>query len=362
MAGKKKETKELNLLGKILAYPLLAANILLAALLAVSAFCPMLAPVGKWPILSLSGLAFPFLALANMLFLIFWLFVWKRGAWVPAAALALTAVQLFHYCPVHFTPTPKSDDLVIVSYNTEGFALGTCKDRSQNNPVLENVCNLGASIICLQEASADVFNSIQKGSSIDRTYPYRRIDPSSGQACISKYPILCHEIIDFGRAKGNKCEFMAILLGNDTLALFNCHMQSNSLRQEDFNESRQNKDLDSSMKILKKLLNATSLRASQAELVAGKAREYKLAIVLGDFNDSPLSYAHRQFDRFMSDCFAKAGTGAGFTYHKHKLYYRIDHIFCNSEFTPTSCRVDRKCKYSDHYPIIAGLERKASRQ
>jgi len=357
MAEKKKGHSELNLFGKILAYPLLAANLLLAVLLLVSAFCSMLAPVGKWPLLSLSGLAFPFLAIANILFLLFWLVAWKKGAWVPFTALILTAVPLFHYCPIHFKPSSKSDDLVILSYNTECFGLGTCKDRSQSNPVLENACSLGASIICLQEATTDVFNSITDDGPIGKVYPYRRIDASSGQACISRYPILSHEIIDFGNEKGNKCEFMKILLGNDTLAVFNCHMQSNSLNQEDFDESRQNKDFDSSMKILRKLLNATPLRASQAEMIAEKARDYELGIVLGDFNDSPLSYVHRQFDRFMSDCFAKAGTGPGFTYHKHKLYYRIDHIFCTDALVPTSCRVDRKCKSSDHYPVIAGLKR-----
>ena len=60
----------MKLIGKLLAYPLLAVNILIALLLIFSCYGSVLAPIGKWPFASLSGLAFPFLFLLNFLFLI----------------------------------------------------------------------------------------------------------------------------------------------------------------------------------------------------------------------------------------------------------------------------------------------------
>lgn len=346
----------MKLFFKILAYPLLLVSIILAVLLIVSAYCPMLPPVGKWPLLSLSGLAFPYLMLANVALLVFWLVTWKKGALVPLAAILATAIPFYHYCPVHFPDKNIEGDLTIASYNTEGFGLNQCKDRSETNPVLQHILGFDAQIVCLQEASSDVMKSIREGSSTDKAFPYRYFDATSGQGCLSVYPILEHEIIDFGTAKGNKCLFMKILAGQDTIAVFNCHLQSNALVQKDFDDNRQNMGLDPSMRVVKKLLKATSLRASQAELVSSKAREYRKALVVGDFNDSPLSYTHHKFDHFMDDCFARSGNGPGFTYHGHSLHYRIDHIFCTDAFQPVRCRVDRKCQLSDHYPIIAVLK------
>ena len=107
----------------------------------------------------------------------------------------------------------------------------------------------------------------------------------------------------------------------------------------------------------KKLLESTSMRAAQARTIAERARREtaKYVIVCGDFNDTPLSYAHSVFNRFMYDAYAKSGVGMGITYHEHNLYYRIDHILCSRNITPLHTRVDRAQKDSDHYPVISRL-------
>ena len=61
----------MKILGKLLAYPLMAVNIVAALLLIFSCYGSLAAPIGKWPFASLSGLAFPFLYLLNLLFLLF---------------------------------------------------------------------------------------------------------------------------------------------------------------------------------------------------------------------------------------------------------------------------------------------------
>ena len=81
----------------------------------------------------------------------------------------------------------------------------------------------------------------------------------------------------------------------------------------------------------------------------------KYMIVCGDFNDTPLSYSYHLFDRFMHNAYAKSGHGMGITYHEHKLYYRIDHIFCSKNITPLYTWIDRVQKDSDHYPVISKI-------
>ena len=78
--------------GKVLAYPLLAVNILTALLLIFSCYGSLAAPMGRLPFASLSGLAFPFLYVFNLLFLILWLMTWKKGSIVSAVTVLVCLV------------------------------------------------------------------------------------------------------------------------------------------------------------------------------------------------------------------------------------------------------------------------------
>jgi len=80
-------------------------------------------------------------------------------------------------------------------------------------------------------------------------------------------------------------------------------------------------------------------------------------LVCGDFNDSPLSYAHRVIGEGLCDVFVEAGAGPGFTYNQNHFYFRIDHIFATPAFRVLECKVDRSIRASDHYPVWCILER-----
>lgn len=354
MAKKDKVKTSVSLFSKIFAYPALAVNLVTGILLTVSAYCSLLPPVGEWPLLSLSGLAFPFLFVANLVFLILWLAFKRKFALMPLAFLLITAIPAFHYCPIRPGKRGTNPDLTLMSYNTLSFGTSAFRDFSSKNPVLQYSCSTGADIICFQEAvAAIVTERAAENSEIHKRYPYSAAERTSGLACLSKYPILSHRIVDFDGAKTNKCMILKILTDADTITVFNCHFQSNHLNPRDFEAAHQDDALEGGKRVLRKLLNSTSLRAKQAEIIAEMARNTTgPVIVAGDFNDSPLSYVHRLFDRHLTDCYAKAGTGIGHTYNKHYLFYRIDHVFCSGHFTPTKCRIDHGCGLSDHYPII----------
>ena len=356
----------MKLIGKILAYPLFAVNILIALLLIFSCYGSLAAPIGRWPFASLSGLAFPFLFIANLLFLFLWMFTWKKGAIVPLATILICLTPTLNYSPLHFMKEGKVQEpyITIVSYNTEGFGIDDNKDWTVGNPVLNYSTGLGADILFLQEATRSVMNIASKDRNIKAIYPYVGIPSgTSDVSCFSKFPIIKNEYIGFENT-GNGCQYLRFLVGSDTLAVYNCHLQSNKLNETEISEYQKfiknptdSTHYKASKKVLKNLLESTSHRAGQARMIADRARNEtaKYVIVCGDFNDTPLSYSHRVFNRFMTDAYAKSGVGMGITYHEHGLYYRIDHIFCSRNITPLHTWIDRTQKDSDHYPVISKI-------
>lgn len=352
----------MKLIKKIITIPIIATNVAISLLLIFSCYGSMAAPIGRWPFAALSGLSFPFLFIATLAFLVLWLLTWKKGALIPAVTIIVCIGPILRNCPLNFSKPDVGTDLTVMTFNTESFGYDDNGDASAFNPVLEHMASLGAQIMLLQESRQSVMNDFRNNSGLDLAYPYRINDAATGQACISAYPIISHENIKFNGATGNSCLYLRFLVDGDTLAVFNCHLQSNKLDQTDFDEYRHfiENPSDSTLyagstKIIKKLLNSTGLRAVQAELVRDKAQAEtaKYMIVCGDFNDTPLSYSFHVFDRFLTDVFGTVGLGPGITYHEHRLFYRIDHMFCNSALTPVSSHVDRGNTDSDHYPVIS---------
>lgn len=356
----------MKLLAKIIVYPLLAVNIIIALLMAFSCYGSLLAPIGKWPFASLSGLAFPFLYLLNFLFLILWLLIWKKGALVPFVTILLCLVPTLRYFPLH--PFKSSDVqepyITIISYNTESFGIDDNKVSTLDNPVFNHILELDADMVFMQEANRDIINKASDNMKIKSVYPYMGLHSGlTNIAYLSKFPVVGQESINFEKSE-NGSLYLRILIGSDTMAVYNCHLQSNKLKDTEISEYHQfiknptdSTHYKASKKVLKNLLESTSQRAGQARMIADRARKEtaKYIVVCGDFNDTPLSYSHRVFNRFLNDTYAKSGFGPGITYHEQRLYYRIDHIFCSRNITPLHTRIDRSQKDSDHYPVIARL-------
>ncbi len=356
----------MKFIGKLLAYPLMAVNILTAFMLIFSCYGSIVAPIGRWPFASLSGLLFPFLYFLNFMFLILWLLTWKKGSLVPMAAILICLIPTLKYCPLHFSKEEKVQPpyLTVVTYNTEGFGIDDNKNWKVDNPVLNYAIGLDADIIFIQEATPNIMKLASREKRIKDIYPYiGQPKGRNAEACLSKYPILLNESIEFEDSR-NSCQYLRILIGTDTLAVYNSHLQSNHLASEDITEYQQfiknptdSTHYKASKKVLKNLLQSTSQRAGQARLIADRASSEtaKYVIVCGDFNDTPLSYSYHLFDRFMHNTYAKSGSGMGITYHEHKLYYRIDHIFCSKNIAPLYTWIDRTQKDSDHYPVISKI-------
>ena len=359
---------------RILFLPILVVNLAVALVLIGCAYSPLLPPA-TLPLLSLAGLAFPFALAGNILFIIAWLLVRRRYAWLSVIACFLCMPQIRAFVPfnVDHQKAP-SDAIKLVSYNILSTNL-TPSTANRDNPLITYLEECGADIICLQEFPFASLNSSAKAKKLLADYPYKSYDVSKdGEmaanflCCLSKYPILSVEKLDFGSSTSNGCTKYRILHDTDTIVVYNCHLQSNQLDSNDKSAYEQllakpqkdNIKTDETKTLVKKLRDASVKRAEQADIIlADVCQETSpYIIVCGDYNDSPISYTRRQLTAKLDDAFIGSGNGPGISYNRNKLYYRIDHILHSPHFKAYDCTVDRTIKVSDHYPIFCFLEKK----
>lgn len=355
---------------------LLGVNLLITGLLVFSAYSPYVQPV-EHPVRSCFGLAFPIFLILNGLFLLFWLIIRQyKAALLPVLGFVVCYGPLLTYMPINrHTSNVSEKSIKLLSYNIMGF--NNDVKTEEGNPILNYLKNSEADILCLQEYRTLTSSKKLTQKDIDQAlkdYPYHNIQlagEAKGNlnqlACYSKYPILSARWVDYD-SQSNGSVAYELLVEGDTLLLINNHLESNKLTKADKDvytdmlESPEKGKVKSGLRLLVgKLAEASALRAPQADSVAClvKRSRHKDVVVCGDFNDSPLSYAHHAVARHLDDAFRQSGCGFGISYNQNRFYFRIDHIFVSKNLKTYNCTVDRSIKDSDHYPVWCYIGRRA---
>ena len=76
-------------------------------------------------------------------------------------------------------------------------------------------------------------------------------------------------------------------------------------------------------------------------------------IVVGDFNDTPMSYVYKRMTENLSDLFAVKGSGFGYTYRPMWGWLRIDYVMYSEGFEPMDYNGNTEVMLSDHIPVAA---------
>ncbi len=350
-------------IGRLLGWILLGVNAVVAGFLLFSAYSPYIQPQ-EHPLLSCAGLAFPIFLVANLLFLFFWMVIYRKYALFPLLVLIACWGAIRVYFPLNLWEDEKPDTAIkFLSYNTMAFALGEKHTKESPNSVLAYLAASDADVICIQEC---IWMGEMKQKEADyalRSYKYKHYysfaHGYNGLACYSRYPIVSATPIQYESA-GNGSIVYRIAVGEDTLTVFNNHLESNKIEsservifQEMIDTPSKEKLSSGSRMLLKKLMEASSIRARQADTLSHMINDIKgqKVIVCGDFNDSPISYTHRVIGEGLEDAFVQSGNGLGISYHENRFYFRIDHILLSKNMKSYECTVDRSVKASDHYPI-----------
>lgn len=345
---------------------LLAGNLLVGFLYLGSAYSPYISPT-EHAVFSCLGLMFPLLLLLHSCFFVLWLLFRPRMLWLPALFLLLGWKTTTTCYSVGSQKEPEGKTLKLLTYNTHMRAF-TGLDHPEKNEMLNYLKDSDADILCLQEFLPPTEKAARKVNRYLSNYPYHhhyRVVNGNGLALYTRYPILSVEPVRYKTRFANGSVLYRLQVGSDTLVVVNNHLETNQLSShdkelyKDLLKGRKENSRSGSKHLLKKLAQAAVVRGPQADSVAQAIRRsgQKYVVACGDFNDSPVSYAHRAIGEGLDDAFAEAGWGLGTTYNQSYMYFRIDHILVSPTLRVVQCEVDRSIRLSDHYPMWCILEK-----
>lgn len=368
-----------HFLGRTTKRILFGVNILLIILLYISISAWYISPQQNI-IPAYLGLGFIVLFALCIIFLLLWIILLKMKPTIwNIIALAICWNPVSIYFPLNFKVKTIPDNCIkIMTYNVKGFNWDR-DESARDKPIFEYMANSGADIICMQEfvINNHQYNdkgviSIREIDKILKDYPYRSIirfgnaegEYSFGIACYSKYSIQKTEEIPINSELSGGAVH-DIRINDQTIKLYNIHLESNKLTSEDkqlyrdFFGTRDTESFDKvSQNIQGKLGKAYIQRAMQAELIAEwiAEQEYPYTIVCGDFNDTPISYVYKTIKgNKLKDSFAESGMGQGITFNEQMFWFRIDYIMHSQNIKSHNSSVE-KVKFSDHYPLTTHLQ------
>ncbi|NND62928.1 MAG: endonuclease/exonuclease/phosphatase family protein [Flavobacteriaceae bacterium] len=323
-------------------------NIMAVFLLVISFVLPYLPP-SIFPSLSLLSLGVSPLLLINLLFGIYWLIRLKKQFLLSFLVLL---IAYFHFNPFfeissEGDPTKYKETLTLLSYNVHLFNAYEPEPNPEEvkQQISELIKTENPDVICIQE-----YYDANEGHFSD--YPYRFIhfkDTSNalGHAIFSKYPIVNRGGFDFPNSYNNTI-YADIKKGNDTLRIYNLHLQSlGILPSVAFLQSR------GTDKIKKRISETFVIQEEQINsILEHKSRSKYPVIVSGDFNNTPFSYTYRSLKKNMNDAFLERGNGLGTTYLFNRYPMRIDYIFGSESMDVVKFNTIKNT-FSDHYPVSA---------
>ena len=355
---------------KILHRVFLAINILFGAALLLSYLAVNINPE-DFALPAFFGLAYPYILLINFIIAVIWAVNLKYEALISVFIIALGFNHLTNYIRFWKPSIDKHGTFKVMSYNLRLFNyFETPRKADSERKVLEYVKTIHPEIICFQELFI-TGNVIEKDQEIrkaigDNYYSHTKFLGSRknqyyGIATYSRYPIIRKGEIRHPGSSSLSI-YSDIVIKNDTFRIFNNHLQSFRLRrmersliEELASDDYQTMDEIKALSI--NLRQGFVRRALQAQLVKNYIdRSPYPVIVLGDFNDTPVSYAYRKIRKGLNDSFVKSGYGAGFTYRGNYPPNRIDYILYDNNLISTKFDI-LKVKYSDHYPIVASFRK-----
>ena len=341
--------------------------VIVAALLILSYASIVINPAKVW-FISLSGLFFVPLALANLILLL-WAFKRRSRSFV-IPLLALVPCFFFIGRYVQFSSEdeyiPQDPTLKIISYNVGRFALADketgLSSRTQcADSVFAFISSQDADIICLQEFYLKDLDKLKpyvsshmKGYRAEY-YMFPGKNGAFGNVTLSRIPVTGKGKIKFDES-ANLAIYTDHQVGDRRFRVYNCHFESYNISFTGMVRALFSADTDVFAETGTKMKRSISRRPKQVDQVFSDIESCPVeAFVCGDFNDNPMSYSYYRMTRGRKDAFVKGGAGFGATYARLWPILRIDYIMVPDRFDALNCEIPR-IGYSDHYPVVSTVE------
>ena len=369
---------------KIFRKIILYANVAFAVFLILSFLSPHLSPEKIW-FPAFLGLAYPYILLVNVVFLLGWIILKRKELLISLLAIILGWGTFSDYLSIHpfrFTKKDHYENLVreqrktdhqvkIISFNVRAFDVYGWEDNlSTRTEIFAFLRDEDPDILCIQEFHSSNRAEFRE-SDVYRIFdhmPYRHIGytvsyrtMSYGIATFSHYPIINKGSVPL-EDRSSICVYSDILMDQDTFMVYTCHLQSAKLDSEQYQilDSLKFRYDDQQIAEIKdisfRLRDAFIKRAAQADLIADQIAGCPYPVIIcGDFNDTPVSYTYRTIRDGLQDAFSESGWGLGRTYHGKFPSFRIDYILHSGSINALFFKRE-KVMLSDHFPIISYLE------
>lgn len=374
--------KKLLFLKKLGKGVLLLITILAAGALLCSFFAQILRPTFSH-LVAYCGLFFYYILLANGILTVVWLFLDYRIALIPVVPILLNVNNIDRHFQLRPQDKPSTcaNCVKVMSYNARVFGVYDANDdvkqREKNKKDLVNFFRRECpDILCIQEyfydktgklhfnTTKELLNAMNLPDN-EKNYHLFLSNSSSphqfGLAVFSRYRIVNSGVVDTGDSSNNKAVFADIRYNGKIVRVYNIHLKSMSLGDEDYktgkavlNNDMSDPEINTKAKHLyDKVTYAFEQRQWQAQRIRAHIDtcEYPV-IICGDFNDSPASYSVHKISHGFKDSFRSSGKGLGSTYFGDAFpAYRIDYIFHTKDYNDFGHTVCSELETSDHRPI-----------
>lgn len=294
-------------------------------------------PPKIFPWFNLLSLGFPVLIILYVMLTVFWVFSWKKRAFVFMFA-GLAFINPVKRWVNYSSPESGNSDIKIVSFNTRAGGRGS----AETGPYLKS---LDADVLLLQEDAGIIY----------RFDGYQKANPGGGLTILTKHRIVKQQLIDPQdenvripglqvdiEIKGKVYRFIDVYLNP-------FRFQKDMVRLNGNTDTDEQKIKD----VVKRLIPTFKKHQDQVTLIREAIDNSPYPVILaGDFNSVPNSYEYYHLSEGLEDAFVEAGIGSATSFHDYKFPIRIDYIFSSQSLKAISYKVDRSVSISDHYPVI----------
>lgn len=337
-------------------------NIVAALALGFASLSVFISPEKIW-FAELFGMAYPYLLVINIVFNVIWLLFKPKFALLSASVILAGYSEIGNYLQLSGRQTQEKG-IRIVSYNVRYFMGATQFPNKENaDHILDFLRQSDADIICLQEVRLNkrqIFDVSNNRIPLISHIQLAHTSHEGGQLTLTRFPIVNMGEIRF-KNTGNMIIYTDMLINNDTVRVYNCHLQSyrllpaeiNSIDSMQFNYESKNQEKLRELSL--KFKDAVIKRAEQAATLREHLDKCRYpVIVCGDFNDTPVSFTYRMVRGDLKDSFIESGKGTANTYNGKLPSFRIDYILHSPVFESYNFNVST-LNHSDHYPISCDL-------
>lgn len=366
-------------------------NLILALLFLACSYASHLHP-GQWWFTGFLGIFYPVFFVAMLLFLLFWALLRSRMILVSLIALAAGFNNFRLHVGLHFgnsfdvaKKTPGT--IRVMDWNIRHFIPFDESDfkpdrEAHEQRIFREIEKNDPDLICFQEfvsmpnaGEDDPMQLLQKMG-----YRYHRFAGQdlfgtkqfSGIAIFSKLPIIGGDLLPYPPNEEGNAEhtvYADIVSGADTFRVYSIHLQSFGFGNREYRAlddvRSEGSSVTESRHVLRKMRNTFYWHGLQSDFVAKEVEQSPYpALVMGDLNDVPGSYAYDVIRGERKDAFLEKGAGLGATFTSSSSLVlqmiptlRIDNIFLPEEMSTEQFAIGGE-RLSDHAYLVADIRLK----